>query len=352
MSKVKHRRSKKTGLPPGSLVHIGERKADKVKITLIDYDQDHCEEKDVEKVEDCFPFRETSTVTWINVSGLHEVAIIEELGGHFGLHPLIQEDILNTGQRPKSEDFGGYIYLVMKMSTLENNNEKMEQVSIVLGPNFVISFLERDSDVFQPVKDRIKKGKGRMRNMASDYLVYALIDAVVDSYFFDLEKLGDSIETIEAELLSNPRKETLQQIHRLKREMIYLRKSVWPIREVINSLQRGESALIKETTGIFLRDVYDHTIQVIDTVETYRDMLSGMLDTYLSSLSNRMNEVMKTLTIIATIFIPLTFIVGVYGMNFRFMPELEWRWGYFVIWGIILVIAFIMALYFRRKKWL
>ncbi|MGB8952547.1 MAG: magnesium/cobalt transporter CorA [Candidatus Aminicenantales bacterium] len=353
MSKSAERRSKKAGLPPGSLVHVGKRRVEKAKITVIDYDEGHLEEKEAQKVEECFPYKDTPTVTWINISGLHDVEIIEKLGAQFGLHPLILEDILNTGQRPKMEDFGDYIYLVVRMfSPSETNQEKMEQVSLILGPDFVISLLESESQIFEPVKERIRKGKGRIRKMASDYLAYALVDAIVDSYFFILERLGERIELLEDELLSSPQAATMRQIHQFKGVMIYLRKSVWPLREVINNLQRGESKLIKSSTQIYLRDIYDHTIQVIDTIETYRDMLSGMLDTYISSLSNRMNEVMKILTIIATIFIPLTFIAGIYGMNFKFMPELEWRWGYFMIWGIMAVVALIMVVYFKRKRWL
>jgi magnesium transporter len=227
-----------------------------------------------------------------------------------------------------------------------------EQVSLILGPNFVISFQEAGGDVFDPVRERIRTGKGRVRKMGPDYLAYSLIDAVVDNYFIILENLGERVEALEEKLISDPKRETLHALHVLKREMIYLRKSVWPLREVISGLERAESGLIKEPTGIFFRDVYDHTIQVIDTVETYRDMLSGMLDIYLSSISNRMNEVMKVLTIIATIFIPLTFIAGVYGMNFKFMPELEWRWGYFLIVGIMLAIGLVMVIYFRRKRWM
>jgi magnesium transporter len=228
-----------------------------------------------------------------------------------------------------------------------------EQVSLILGPNFVISFQEgADGDVFDPVRDRIRTGKGRLRKQGPDYLAYALVDAIVDNYFLVLEKLGERVEVLEEELVTDPDQQTLHEMHALKREMIYVRRSVWPLREVINGLERAESPLLQQTTGIFLRDVYDHTIQVIDTVETYRDMLSGMLDIYLSSVSNRMNQVMKVLTIIATIFIPLTFLAGVYGMNFKFMPELEWRWGYFVIVGIMLAIGLLMVIYFRRKRWM
>jgi len=345
---------RKAGLPPGTLVHIGEKHVEKPRITVMDYDDGTFQEKEVAAVEECYEFKETSTVTWINVDGLHDVGIIEKLGNRFGLHPLIQEDILNTAERPKMEDYGEYIFLLLKVfvPSIKNHDEKIQQVSLVLGSNFVISFQEKDSGVFEPVRDRIRKAKGRLRKLGPDYLAYALIDGIVDGYFGFLEKLSEEIEFLEDELVTDPKREILQKIHSLKREMIYIRKSVWPLREVVNGLERLETPLIKETTDVFLRDVYDHTIQVIDSVETLRDVLSGMLETYLSSVSNRMNEVMKVLTIIATIFIPLTFIAGVYGMNFKFMPELEWRGGYFLIVGVMVAVVFVMLIFFRKKKWL
>jgi magnesium transporter len=354
MAKNTHKRSRKAGLPPGSLVHIGERKAERTKITIIDYDEQNFQEKEAKTVEECFPFKETATVTWINIDGVHDSEVVGKIGSHFSIHPLILEDIMTTAQRPKMEDMEGYIFIVLRMLSLAGRKKDVqsEQVSLILGSNFVISFQESEGDVFGAVRDRIRTGKGRLRKMGPDYLAYALIDSIVDNYFLTLEKLGEKVELIEEELVSDPDRRTLQEIHILKREMIYLRKSVWPLREVISGLERAESELIKESTGIFLRDVYDHTIQVIDTVETYRDMLSGMLDMYLSSVSNRMNEVMKVLTIIATIFIPLTFIAGIYGMNFRHMPELEWRWGYFVVLAFMFGIGVLMLNLFKRKKWL
>ena len=354
------KRSKTIGQPPGSLIHIGEKKTGRARITIIDYDETRFEEKEVKAVKECFPFKDKSTVTWINIDGLHQVEIIEKIGKHFNLHPLVLEDILNTGQRPKIEDFGEYLYIVLKMLYYDDKKGevKAEQVSLILGSNYVISFQEVEGDVFDPLRERIRGAKGRIRKMDTDYLAYALLDAVVDNYFIILEKLGEKIESLEEELVGNPTPETSQEIHRLKGDMIFLRKSVWPLREVINGLTRGESALIKESTGIYLRDVYDHTIQVIDTIETYRDVVSGMVDTYLSSLSNRMNEVMKVLTIIAVIFIPLTFIAGIYGMNFNpeaspwNMPELNWRYGYLSALGVMVLVALGMVIYFKRKKWL
>jgi magnesium transporter len=354
MPRLIKKRSKKTGLPPGTLVHIGERKTEKARITIVDYDETQFEEKEAKTIEECFPFKDKPTITWINIDGIHQVEIIEKLGKHFDIHPLVLEDIANTEQRSKMEDFNDYIFLVLKMLYFEEeeNEIKSEQVSFILGSNYVLSFQEKEGDVFNPVRERVKNSKGRVRKMGADYLVYTLIDAIVDNYFIILEKLGEKIEDLEDELVDRPRQETLQVLHYLKREMVFLRKSVWPLREAISGLQREESPLIMDSTKIYLRDVYDHTIQVIDAVETFRDMLSGMLDIYLSSISNRMNQIMKVLTIIATIFIPLTFIAGIYGMNFKYMPELEWRWGYFIVLGIMTIIAIWMLIYFRRKRWL
>jgi magnesium transporter len=347
-------RLKRPGLPPGTLVHVGEKKVEAARVSYIDYDEKHVDEKQVSAVEECFPFKATPTVTWVNIDGLHEVQIIEKIGKEFELHPLILEDILHTAQRPKIEDFDKYLFIVLKMLSYNDATQAVdaEQVSIVLGSNFVISFQERPGDVFDEIRSRIRNAKGRIRTMGPDYLCYALLDAIVDGYFSILEKLGERIESMEEELVSDPTEGTLHQIHALKREMISLRKSVWPLRELISGLQRSESSLISDSTEIYLRDVYDHTIQVIDTVESFRDMASGMLDIYLSSISNKMNAVMKVLTIIATIFIPLTFVAGIYGMNFENMPELKWRWGYLTVWLVIGTITACMVVYFRRKKWL
>ena len=320
----------------------------------MDYDESQLQEKEAKTFDECFPYKGRPTVTWINIDGIHQIATLEKLGECFELHPLTQEDILNTDQRPKIEDFGDYMYIVLKMFSYDNKNNEIliEQVSLILGANFVLSFQENVGDIFDPIRERIRSGKARIRKLGADYLVYALIDAIVDNYFIILEKIGEQIEFIEDQLVINPAPETLNIIHRLKRDMLFLRKSVWPLREVISGMERGESLLIKDSTKIFLRDVYDHNIQIIDTIETLRDMLSGMLDIYLSSISNRLNAVMKILTIIATIFMPLTFLAGVYGMNFKYMPELEWKWGYPLILLVMFTIGILMLFYFKRKKWL
>ena len=354
MPRIFKKMSEKGGLPPGALVYVGEKKVEKVIITVFYYDSERYEEKELKSIEECFPYKDRPTVTWINIVGIHQVERMEKIGNHFGIHPLIMEDILNTGQRPKMDDLDDYVFVVLKMLNYNEGDDEIgaEQISIILGQNFVISFQEREGDVFEPVRERIRKNKGRIRKKGADYLAYTLLDSVVDNYFTILEKIGERIELLEEELVENPSTQTLQEIHSLKSGMIFLRKSVWPLREVINELERGESPLIKETTVIYLRDVYDHSIQVIDTVETFRDMISGMLDVYLSSISNKMNEVMKVLTIIATIFIPLTFLAGVYGMNFKYMPELEWYQGYFAVLCVMVIIGIGMVIYFRKKKWL
>ena len=355
MTNTLRKRSQKTGLPPGALIHVGEQKSERTRITLLDYDEQRVEEKELPVVDQCLLFKDKESVTWINVAGLHQVELLERLNDCFGLHPLVLEDILNTDQRPKMEDFGDYLYIVLRMLDLDKKNGNAvisEQISLILGKNFVLTFQEREGDLFDPLRERIRNGKGRLRKMGPDYLVHALLDAIVDQYFVVLEKLGERIEVLEDELVTRPTPSTLQLLHSLKREMIFLRKSVWPLREVIGTLERGESSLIQASTNLYLRDIYDHTIQVIDNVETFRDMLSGMLDIYLSSISNRMNEIMKVLTIISTIFIPLTFIVGLYGMNFKHMPELESPWGYPAVLLLMLGVTIFMLFYFRRKKWL
>ena len=305
-------------------------------------------------IDECFPLKDQPIITWINIDGVHKLDNIEKVGKHLKIHPLVLEDIVHTGQRPKMEDFNDYLFVVLQMLQYneKENETKTEQVSIILGANYVISFQEDEGDVFDLIRERIRTDRGRIRRMGADYLAYSLLDAIVDNYFMVLEKIGEKIEDIEDELIKNPAQEVLHAIHSLKRELVFLRKSVWPLREVISRLERWDSHLIDKSMDIYLRDVYDHTIQVIDALETFRDMLSGMLDIYLSSVSNRMNEVMKVLTIIATIFIPLTLITGIYGMNFKYMPELDWSWGYPMVYIAMLIVSGVMLVYFRRKRWL
>lgn len=353
MAKITKKISQKAGLPPGSLVYVGDKGEKRFKLTVVEYNNDTYREEELTSLDSCPLLTEEHKVTWLDINGLHHVQNLQKLGDCFALHPLVLEDILNTNQRPKIEDYGDYLYLVLKILTYraDKNELNSDQLSLIVGRNFVISLHENDEALFSAIRERLKS-KGRIRRAGADYLAYSLMDLVVDQYYVILEHLGETIEELEEELVSHPLSQTLHQIHQLKRTMIILRRSVWPLREVLSQLERRESSLIQEGTALYFKDVYDHVIQVIDTIETFRDMLSGMLDVYLSSVSNRLNEVMKVLTIIATIFIPLTFIAGVYGMNFEHMPELKWRWGYFVILAFMAVIAGVMLFFFKKRKWI
>ena len=351
--KLTGKKRKKAGEPPGVLSKNEDIVEEDVKINYIDYDKDSHQEKEIKNIDECFKLKESPTVSWINVEGLSNIELIDQMGKIFEIHPLIQEDIVHTHQRPKIEEHEKTLYIVLKMLKYNDTSQEIEseQISIVLGENYVITFQERQGDVFEPIRTRLKNELGRIRNMGADYLAYALIDIIVDNYFMILEKVSDRIEIIEEELVNQPSENTLQEIYALKNEMIFLRKSVWPLREVVNRLEKNEIQFITQSVKLYLRDVYDHTIQVIETVETIRDMLGGMLDIYLSSISNKMNEVMQVLTIIATIFIPLTFIAGIYGMNFEYMPELGWRNGYFIVWFVMIAIAAYMVYFFKKKDW-
>jgi magnesium transporter len=340
------------GAPPGTIIYYGEDQTEKVKITLIEYNEGEFIEKDFYDWAECMQAVDPTMVKWINVDGIHDVSLVEKIGKYFNIHPLTLEDVVNTNQRPKFEDYDNYVVAIMKMISYDTELQA-EQLSVVLMQGMVISFQEvYAGDAFDLIRNRIRMGKGRIRKMGADYLAYALIDAVVDCYFNILEKIGDRIEALEEQLITDPTKETMQQLHYMKREMIFVRKAVWPMRELINNMERSETELIKPSTDIYLRDIHDHTIRVIDTVETYRDLLSGMMDIYLSSVSNKMNEVMKVLTIITTIFVPVTFIAGVYGMNFDNMPELHTSWAYGAVWILMIVIIASLIVYFRKKKWL
>jgi magnesium transporter len=342
-----------TGLPPGTIVYSGEAQSKKVIISLIEFNEKEFIEKEFTDFDECLLHVKADMVKWINVDGIHNTELIQKVGEKFNIHTLTLEDIANTDQRPKFEDYENYLVSIMKM--LSHDSEiKSEQLTIILlDNNTVLSFQEvHGGDAFDIIRTRIRTGKGRVRKMSADYLAYCLIDAVVDLYFVILEKIGDRIEILEEDLITNPSKETMMTIHAMKREMIFLRKAVWPMRELINNFERCESKLIKKATRLFLRDLYDHTIRVIDTVETFRDLLSGMMDIYLSSVSNRMNEVMKVLTIISTIFVPVTFIAGVYGMNFKYFPELDSPYGYWICWAVMLTIMISFVVYFKKRKWL
>jgi magnesium transporter len=341
---------KRAGLPPGSFEHIPAATAG---ITGYRYNEQAIENVSLADVSEISGFKKSDHITWININGLDPQAI-ERTGKEFNVHPLFIEDILNIGQRPKLEEGEDYLYLVLNMLDYNEETQELvsEQVSLLFNAQYLISFQEKEGDVFNPIRQRLEQSKGRIRKNAADYLAYSLLDVIVDRFYIILEQLGNKIESLEEQIMKNPSMDLLQEINHLKREFIFLRKNIFPLREVLNALQRNDLPIISENTRFYVKDVYDHTIQIMDSIDTYREMLSSILDIYMSSVSNRLNNVMKTLTIIATIFIPLTFLVGVYGMNFQHMPELQWKYGYFLIWGIMIATAGLLLLYFRRKGWM
>ncbi|HJV36791.1 magnesium/cobalt transporter CorA [Geomonas sp.] len=355
MSRHVRNRSKKAGAAPGTLVHLGREKAGATKIDVIEYDATSLSKHHVTSLAQCQPIKSSPTVTWINVDGVSNVEILRQFGSCYGIHPLVLEDILATDQRSKVEDYDDYLYVVLKMIGFDETSGAItsEQVSLVLGSHYVLSFQEGlAGDVFEPVRVRLKNEKSRLRTSGPDMLLHALLDVIVDNYFLVLEKLAERIEEIEDELIEHPEGGTLHAIYEMKRDMLFLHKVVWPLREAIGRLQRRDSSLVNEQSLVYLRDLYGHAVQVLDTLETLRDALSGMVDIYLSSVSNRLNEVMKVLTIIATIFMPLSFIVGWYGMNFKNMPEYDWRYSYPTVLLIMAGIAVGMLVYFKRKGWI
>jgi len=354
MRRLIKRRSRKAGLPPGSLVYVGDEKPEETKIALVDYDESRLREEEVKTVDVCAAVKELPTVTWINVEGLNDVDTLRRIGECFELHPLVMEDILNTDQRPRIEDHGDKLYVVLKSLRYDGDSNQVvsEQISLILGPTFVLSFQERQSDIFDTVKERIRTARGRIRSSGPDYLAYALLDVVVDAYFLALEAMGDRIDRLESELMADPTPATLRVIQTLKTDGLLVRKALWPLREASSRLARGDSPLVKEATLLYLRDLYDHTVQAVDTAESFREILAGMLDIYLSNVSNTMNSVMKVLTLVATVFMPLTLLVGIYGMNFQYMPELRLPWGYAAVWVAMICIGIGMLAYFRVRRWL
>lgn len=345
----------KRGLDPGTLVHIGERIVDAPRITVIEYDDEVYSCREVTDLTSCRSFPDRDTVTWINVDGLHEVKGIESLGAIFGVHPLVLEDVVNTRQRPKLEEYEDSLFVVLKMLDVDPKTDliMVEQVSLVLGKNFVITFQERRGDVFEPVRDRIERSLGKIRKLKADYLAYRLIDAIVDNYFVALDAMGDLLEDTEDRITEDPLHVSARELHVLKREMLFLRKALYPARELLSSLSRIEDPeLVRESTLVYLRDVHDHCMQVSEALEVQRDILASMLDVYHSATANRMNEVMKVLSVVSTIFMPLTFIAGVYGMNFEHMPELKAAWGYPAVLLVMLGASAAMIAWFRHKRWL
>ena len=355
MTETAAKTSYKTGLPPGSLVHVGEVLEQKTRISLIDYSQENLDEKEIEDLDEMLTFIKRDTVTWVIVEGLSQVEIIAHIGNLFGIHPLVQEDILHTNQRPKFEEYEDYLFLVLKSCrpmAQEKFSISYEQISLLVMKNVVFTFKEKVDDVLHPVMQRIRTSKGRFRSLGADYLTYAILDNIVDQNFVVIDSLDEAIMHIEDDLLTLPTQATLHEIQQLKRELINLRRYVSPVRELMAGLLRSETPLISESTQLYLRDVTDHGIRVIESIESYREMLTGLLDIYISNVSNKMNEVMKVLTVFASIFIPLTFLAGIYGMNFEYMPELKWKWAYPVLWLAFITIPVVLLFYFKRKKWL
>ncbi|MCR4438460.1 MAG: magnesium/cobalt transporter CorA [bacterium] len=353
MTRPAVRRSSKIGLSPGTLVHIGEQKVEQSTLDVVDYNRRTCVAHRSVALSDAGPPR-AGLCRWVTVTGLQELELLEGIGRQWGIHPLVLEDVANTSQRPKVDLFDKYVFLVLRL--VEHGGDggglSSDQVSLILCERGVLTFLERPTDVFAPVIDRLGNSNGRLRNSGPDYLFYALVDVLVDRHFLVLEKVADDIETLTEKVLHEVGPSPIQEVHRLKTDLLNLRKEVWPLRELIGVLARGETPLVTEATTVYFRDVYDHTIQIADSIESYREMATSLLEIYLSSLNNRMNEVMKMLTIIATVFIPLSFIVGIYGMNFPNMPELQWRWGYPAVLAVMALVAGIMLLHFRRRHWL
>lgn len=353
--KERKRRSKRASMPPETLMFLGDKKLDTSRVTVFTYNQDECSERVIESAADLMNNLPENQMTWLNIDGIHDTALIEKTGAVFGLHTLLLEDILDTDLRPKTEVYEDKLFLSAKMLSYEDETGRViaEQVSFVLGINFLITFQEGLlGDVFERVRERLKKGKGKLRRARPDYLLYELLDSIIDNYFFIIEKTGDKLELVERKILASPEKSALEEIHTFKTELMELRKLVWPLREIVSRLERDEDNFFDEQNRIYIRDIYDHIFQAIETVEVYRDMLASLQELYHSNLSNRMNEIMKVLTIITTIFIPLSFIAGVYGMNFHFMPELRWPMGYPVVLTLMTVIGVFMLYIFRKKKWL
>ena len=339
---------------PGTLVYVGDKRRDEGKISITVYSRDSFEKKEVKKISDAVKLLKKPGKKWIDVDGLHNLKMIEEVGKEFGLHPILLEDIVNSEQRPKMDDYDEHLFFVLKAIEYHPRKKDIsdEHIGIVLGKDFVISFQEKKPDTFETVFLNLKMNKGRLRKMGSDYLAYALMDSIVDNYFVTLEKIGERIGDLEEVLSEEPDPSVLRDIQRFKREMLFLRKQVWPLRDVFNRLVRRESPLIKKDTEIYLRDLYDHIVQIIDTTDTFNSMLSNMMDVYLSSISNKTNEVMKVLTVFTAVFIPLTFITGLYGMNFRYMPELGYEFGYYGALVAMALIALVLLGYFRKKEWI
>lgn len=345
---------RKIGLPPGSVVFVGETPSVPVNITVTDYTEEQFDEEPIDPMHLSPEYRTPDTTTWIQVTGIHDVDIIQKLGDYFGLHPLVQEDIANVHQRPKLEVFDDHLYIVAKRVNVDadGTNIRAEQISLIVGDGYVLSFQESGQEPFEPVRKRIRNGRGRIRGAGADYLAYALLDVIVDQYFVTLDAFGMRTEALEDEILETPTNETQEELNELRRDLVFMRRMTWPIRDVLSQLARIDSPLWHDATRPFIRDVHDHAVQVLDLLESMRDVVNGLTDLYMTTLSNRMNEIMKVLTIIGTIFIPLTFVAGIYGMNFSYMPELEYQYGYPIAMSVMALLAVVLLFYFRRREWI
>jgi magnesium transporter len=355
MTKTLRNVSEKLGMPPGSLVHVGEVHTPVTRMTVIDYSKENVVEKEIQSIDEILEYKDSDTVTWVIIEGLADVDVVERIGEMFGIHQLVLEDLLNTYQRPKFEEYDDYLHIVIKslLATDDNFTVEYEQISLLILENFVFAFKEKTDGLFHPIIKRIKISRSRLRSLRADYLTYVILDTVVDQYFKLIDSLDETVTSIEdALIVSEPTRESLNTIQKLKREIINIRRHVSPIRELMAGILRSDSALIEEKTQIYFRDVADHAIRVLELIESYREVLSGLLDIYISSVSNKMNEVMKVLTVFASIFIPLTFLAGIYGMNFEYMPELKWKWAYPVLWIGFIAIPVVLIIYFKKKKWL
>lgn len=345
---------KNTGLAPGSAVYMGQKTDKDLYVEIFDFNSDILKEEKTDHVKDIFSYEDKDNITWINVNGLNNVDAIKELGRHFELHPLLIEDIVNTHQRPKLDEYEGYVFAVLKMLHFDKqNNLKIEHISFLVGEDYLLSFQEAEGDVFDPIRERLRTSKGLVRKMGADYLLYALIDVIVDNYFVLVDNLSEKTEALEDSLFNTSNNNQLVfDIQNFKREILKIRRAVYPLREVVSGLNKVDNTLVKEKTHLYLGDLHDHIIQVSENIDIYREMIWGLMDMHLTTLSHKMNEVMKVLTIIATIFIPLTFIAGIYGMNFENIPELKYKYAYFLLWGVMLIVFLGMLYYFKRKKWL
>ena len=352
MTHVRTKLSAKAGLPPGSLVYVGRHKTEKPNVTLIEYTLNTFDEVSCTDIREANTVREKNSVSWINIDGIHDTEIISQLGEQFNLHPLLLEDLLNTHQRPKSEVFDNCIFLTFKMLNIGKKGEVLsEHVSFILGERFVISLQEVPGDIFDSLRQRLREGIGQMRKKKADYLFYRLLDTVVDHYFLVIDHISEDAEKLERRTFDDPTDDTLREIQQRKKQLTFLRKNIASLREAVITFPTDDNRFIRKETNRYFRDVYEHIIQVYDSIDSYREILSSIMELYLTGVSNRMNKVMQVLTIISTIFIPLTFIAGIYGMNFQNMPELEWKYGYPAVWVIMVIIVIIMIIFFRKKKW-